>query len=61
MRSLSEYQKQKEFLVCVDSDGCAMDTMNIKHLRCFGPCMVTEWALSPWEAEVLALWNKINL
>ena len=23
--------KKKEYLVCVDSDGCAMDTMDVKH------------------------------
>ena len=40
-----EYTKRSDFLVCVDSDGCAMDTMDIKHIRCFGPCMVAEWGL----------------
>ena len=24
---LEGYRKQKEYLICVDSDGCAMDTM----------------------------------
>ncbi len=42
MKTLSDYKKQKEWLVCVDSDGCAMDTMDSKHYRCFGPCMVAE-------------------
>lgn len=23
--------KNKNFVVCIDSDGCAMDTMNYKH------------------------------
>ena len=27
------YTKRNDFLVCVDSDGCAMDTMDIKHYR----------------------------
>ena len=40
--NLSDYQKKKDFLVCVDSDGCAMDTMDIKRIRCFGHCMVAE-------------------
>ncbi len=30
-----QYEKKNEFLVCVDSDGCAMDTMEIKHRKCF--------------------------
>ena len=55
------YVKKKEFLVCIDSDGCAVDSMDIKHIRCFGPCMVEEWALQPWAGPILARWNEINL
>ena len=58
---LSQYKKTKDYLVCVDSDGCAMDTMDIKHFRCFGPCMVKEWGLNKWENEILDRWNEINL
>lgn len=61
MSKLEDYKKKKDFLVCVDSDGCAMDTMDIKHIRCFGPCMVTEWGLEQWEQEILTRWNEINL
>lgn len=61
MSKLADYKKQKDFLVCVDSDGCAMDTMDIKHIRCFGPCMVTEWGLEQWKEEILDRWNEINL
>lgn len=49
------------FLVCVDSDGCVMDTMSSKHIRCFGPCLVRIWGLDEWRDEVLTLWNEINL
>lgn len=38
-----------------------MDSMNIKHLTCFGPCMVREWKLESKEEEVLQRWNRINL
>jgi phosphoglycolate phosphatase-like HAD superfamily hydrolase len=61
LSKLSEYKKKKDFLVCVDSDGCAMDTMDIKHIRCFGPCMVAEWGLEEWKDEILSRWNDINL
>ncbi|MCQ2770216.1 MAG: HAD family hydrolase [Clostridia bacterium] len=54
-------KKNKEYLICVDSDGCAMDTMDIKHIRCFGPCMVDEWSLGAWKDEILKRWNDINL
>lgn len=59
--NLNNYQKQKDWLICIDSDGCAMDTMDIKHIRCFGPCMVEEWGLSEWETPILQRWNDINL
>lgn len=55
------YTKRSDFLVCVDSDGCAMDTMDIKHIRCFGPCMVAEWGLEEWRDAILERWNEINL
>lgn len=61
MSVFDEYKKKKNFIVCIDSDGCAMDTMNIKHIRCFGPCMVEEWNLQEWEEEILQRWNEINL
>lgn len=59
--TLKDYVKKKDFLICVDSDGCAMDTMDIKHIRCFGPCMVEEWGLSEWRDAILKRWNDINL
>ena len=59
--SLEKFRKNKEYLICVDSDGCAVDTMDIKHKRCFGPCIVTEWGLDAWKDEILSRWDEINL
>ena len=61
MALFDTFEKKHEYLVCVDSDGCVMDTMNCKHFHCFGPCMVTEWGLQQWEKEILDRWNVINL
>ena len=61
MSALDDFTRKQRFAVCVDSDGCAMDTMNIKHFRCFGPCMVEEWGLQRWEKPILDRWNVINL
>lgn len=61
MSVLNSYHKNREFLVCIDSDGCAMDTMDCKHFHCFGPCMVAEWGLEEWKEPVLAHWNQVNL
>ena len=61
MSIFDSFQKKHDYLVCVDSDGCVMDTMNCKHFHCFGPCMVKEWGLEQWQEEILARWNVINL
>ncbi len=61
MSALQDFVRKSDYAVCVDSDGCAMDTMNIKHFRCFGPCMVREWHLEQWEKAILDRWNEINL
>lgn len=61
MSVLDSFVKKHDFLICVDSDGCAMDTMDCKHIHCFGPCMVDEWELDAWREPVLERWNVINL
>ncbi len=61
MSALDDFKRTRRFAVCVDSDGCAMDTMNIKHIRCFGPCMVEEWGLDARRDAILKRWNEINL
>ncbi len=60
-KTWEQFCRKKEFLVCVDSDGCAMNSMDVKHIRCFGPCMVEEWGLDRWKAPILERWNEINL
>ena len=61
MSIFDTFERKRDYLVCVDSDGCVMDTMNCKHFNCFGPCMVAEWGLEEWKDEILARWNVINL
>lgn len=61
LTDISQFTPTKDYLICVDSDGCAMDTMDIKHFRCFGPCMVEEWGLDKWRQPILDMWNEINL
>jgi len=61
MSIFDTYVRRHDYLVCVDSDGCVMDTMNCKHFHCFGPCMVDEWELGQWREEILERWNVINL
>ena len=61
MSIFDTFERKHDYLICVDSDGCVMDTMNCKHFHCFGPCMVTEWGLEEWKDEILERWNVINL
>lgn len=42
---LKELIKDKGFLVGIDSDGCAFDTMEIKHKECFIPNIIKYWDL----------------
>ena len=61
MSIFDTFERKHDYLVCVDSDGCVMDTMNCKHFHCFGPCMVAEWGLEQWKDSILKRWNEINL
>ena len=56
----STFTKKKQFLICVDSDGCAMDTMNIKHEKYFGPLASEVFGIKNRD-EFLGIWNRINL
>ena len=44
---LRDLKPEKEFFVGIDSDGCAFDTMEIKHKECFIPNIVKHWSLQP--------------
>ena len=42
---LKAFQPRHEFFVGIDSDGCAFDTMEIKHKECFIPNIIKHWGL----------------
>jgi phosphoglycolate phosphatase-like HAD superfamily hydrolase len=44
-RPLAELEPEKEFFVGIDSDGCAFDTMEVKHKECFIPNTIKHWDL----------------
>ena len=44
---LEEFKPAKDYLVCIDSDGCAFDTMGIKQRECFCPWMIAYFGLQP--------------
>lgn len=54
--------KKKDVLICIDSDGCAIDSMTIKHVEAFGPAFIEVWNVSQEDRdEILTEWNRINL
>ena len=42
---LKAFEPKHDFFVGVDSDGCAFDTMEIKHKECFAPNIIKHWGL----------------
>lgn len=53
---------KEAFIVCIDSDGCAIDSMTIKHVEAFGPAFAEVWNVSQEDSgEILTEWNRINL
>jgi phosphoglycolate phosphatase-like HAD superfamily hydrolase len=44
---LESFKPGHEFFLGIDSDGCAFDTMEIKHKECFTPNMIKHWGLQP--------------
>ncbi|SDB98630.1 Phosphoglycolate phosphatase, HAD superfamily [Raineyella antarctica] len=44
---LVDFKPTKDFFAGIDSDGCAMDAMDIKHLECFTPAYIKGWDLQP--------------
>jgi phosphoglycolate phosphatase-like HAD superfamily hydrolase len=63
-RPLAELTPQFDFFVGIDSDGCAFDTMEIKHKECFIPNTIKYWSLQPVSkyareaAEFVNLYSK---
>ncbi len=42
---LRGFKAKHEFFIGIDSDGCAFDTMEIKHKECFIPNIIKHWGL----------------
>ena len=55
------FAPKKEWLVCVDSDGCAMDTMDSKHHRAFCPELIRVYGLEQYEQLITPYWMQVNL
>ena len=61
---LADMTPECAYFVGIDSDGCAFDTMEIKHKECFTPNIIKHWGLQPVSkyareaAEFVNLYSK---
>ena len=58
---LKNLEPNHDFFVAIDSDGCAFDTMEIKHKECFIPNIIKLWNLQPVSKYARAAAEFINL
>ncbi len=58
---LKAHKPTHEFLISIDSDGCAFDTMEIKHKECFIPNIIKYWDLQPVSKYARAAAEFVNL
>ncbi len=59
--ALTDFVKKREFLVCMDSDGCVMDTVRIKHCNVFCPELIRVFSLDEYADMITAAWKEINI
>jgi len=58
---LKDFKSKHPFFVGIDSDGCAFDTMEIKHKECFIPNIIKHWDLQPVSRYARAAAEFVNL
>ena len=58
---LHDFLPGKDFFVGIDSDGCAFDTMEIKHKECFCPNTIHYWNLQMVSKYAREAWEFVNL
>lgn len=58
---LKEFEPSHDYFVGIDSDGCAFDTMEIKHKECFIPNIIKHWDLQPVSKYAREAGEFVNL
>ena len=58
---LKNLKPKHEYMIAIDSDGCAFDTMEIKHKECFIPNIIKYWNLQPVSKFARAAAEFVNL
>jgi phosphoglycolate phosphatase-like HAD superfamily hydrolase len=60
-QTLKDMKPSKEFFIGIDSDGCAFDSMEIKHKECFCPMFIKHWGLQAVSKYAREVWEFVNL
>ena len=59
--ALKRFQRQHDYFVGIDSDGCAFDTMELKHKECFIPNIIKSYGLQPVSKYAREVAEFVNL
>jgi len=60
-QELTDIKPKKDFFIGIDSDGCAFDTMEIKHKECFCPNTIKYFDLQKVSKYAREAWDFVNL
>lgn len=60
-QALIDMEKKHDYMICVDSDGCAFDAMEIKQKECFAPNFIKAYDLQPVSKYARECWEFVNL
>ena len=58
---IRDLKRKKDFLICIDSDGCLLDNMELKHKECFCPAFINCWNLQAGSRYAREVWEFVNL
>jgi phosphoglycolate phosphatase-like HAD superfamily hydrolase len=61
VEQLKAHTPKQAYLIAIDSDGCAFDTMEIKHKECFIPNIIKFWDMQPVSKYARAAAEFVNL
>ena len=61
IEGLKRHQPAHDYFIAIDSDGCAFDTMELKHKECFIPNIIKYWGLQPISKFARAAAEFVNL
>jgi phosphoglycolate phosphatase-like HAD superfamily hydrolase len=60
-QALIDMEKKHDYMICVDSDGCAFDAMEIKQKECFAPNFINAYDLQAVSKYARECWEFVNL